>query len=339
VVENKAQLTYNAVASWLEDGAAPASQSNANGVDERTLAKIRQSSDLQEQLRLQNQAAQSLRTARHLAGALTFHTSEMNPVLSPQGTVVDLETRRQNIAGLLIEDFMIASNQATAKFLDAKGLPSLRRVVKTPERWDKIVAVAASLGQHLPDQPDAQSLEQFLQTQRRQNPSGFADVSLAIIKLLGRGEYVARTPGQEDAGHFALAAQAYAHSTAPNRRFPDLITQRLLKAAMNGNTHTYSIEELQALATHCTEREDAAHKVERQVKKCAAAVLLERRIGESFDGIVTGVTDRATWVRLTHPPVEGRIAGDPRHVDVGDRVRVRLVSTDAQRGFIDFALG
>jgi VacB/RNase II family 3'-5' exoribonuclease len=338
VVQNKAQLTYKAVAAWLDSSSSVPLPTTSSEVDQRTFSKIKASQELQEQLRLQDTAAQALRDARHEAGALSFQTTEMRPVLSNEGTVVDLEVRRQNRAGLLIEDLMIASNQATARFLDKKNFPSLRRVVRTPERWDRIVMLAASLGYSLPAQADAKSLERFLQSERRANPSKFGDLSLAVVKLLGRGEYAAHWPGSTTPGHFALAANAYSHSTAPNRRFPDLITQRLIKAVLTGSRAPYEMDELSTLAEHCTEREDAANKVERFVKKCAAATLLRARIGEVFDGIITGVTNRGTWVRISHPHVEGKIVEHHNNVDVGDQVRVRLSSVDAERGFIDFAL-
>jgi exoribonuclease-2 len=306
--------------------------------DNRTLAKIRQSAELQEQLQLQNEVAQSLRRARHEAGALTFKRSEMTPVFSPEGEVLELRARQQNVASMLIEDFMIASNQATARFLDKHGFPSLRRVVRTPERWGKIVSIAALLGHELPDEPDAKSLEGFLRIRRQTDPAGFADLCLVIIKLLGRGEYLAASPGSDTSGHFALAATSYTHSTAPNRRFPDLVTQRLLKAAFSAVTPPYSIAELDQLAVHCTERENAANKVERFVKKCAAAALLLPRIGELFDGIVTGVTSRGTWVRISRPEVEGKVFGATSELDVGDHIQVRLISADPEQGFIDFDL-
>jgi exoribonuclease-2 len=324
VVENKAQLTYDGVADWL-DGTS-------------SVPNIEQSRELQDQLRLQDRVAQSLRKARHEAGALTFQKSEMNPVVSSEGVVLDLEMRRQNRASLLIEDLMIASNQAVAKFLDDNDFPSLRRVVKTPERWDRIASLAASSGYRLPDEPDVKGLEQFLDLQRQTNPDHFADLSLAVVKLLGRGEYMARSPRETTPGHFALAANAYSHSTAPNRRFPDLVTQRLLKAALLKMAPPYSTEQLQPLAAHCTEREDAANKVERFVKKCAAAVLLAARIGQVFDGVVSGVNERGAWVRISHPQVEGKITDHGRRVDVGDRVQVRLGFVDPERGFIDFEL-
>jgi VacB/RNase II family 3'-5' exoribonuclease len=326
IVQNKAQLTYKAVASWLE-ASLPS-----------TSLKIQQNRELQDQLMLQNSAAEALRKARHEAGALSFHTLQMNPVLSSTGEVLELEERRQNQASLLIEDLMIAANQATARFLDDNHFPSVRRVVKAPERWDRIVSLAASYGYSLPAEPDAKRLEEFLRVQRQANPDQFADLSLAVVKLLGRGEYVANSPGNTTLGHFALAANAYSHSTAPNRRFPDLITQRLIKGALSGSGPPYSVEELSALAVHCTERENAANKVERFVKKCAAAVLLSARIGEVFEGVITGVTDRGTWVRILHPHVEGKIVERHEGLDVGDRVRVRLASVDPDHGFIDFAL-
>jgi VacB/RNase II family 3'-5' exoribonuclease len=333
IVQNKAQLTYNAVASWL-DGAT----GSDSPADRLTLSKIQQSPDLQEQLRLQDRAAGTLRKARHEAGALTFHTSVMTPVVSSDGVVLDLEARHQNRASALIEDFMIAANEATARFLDENDSASLRRVVKTPERWDRIVALAASLGFQLSAEPDVKSLARFLESQRQANPAHFGDLSLSVIKLLGRGEYTARLPHENTPGHFALAASAYSHSTAPNRRFPDLITQRLVKSVLSRSASPYSKQDLVALAAHCTEREDAANKVERFVKKCAAALLLRSRIGEVFDAVVTGVTAQGTWVRVAHPQVEGKIVGHARRVDVGDRVKVRLESVDAERGYIDFEL-
>lgn len=336
IVENKAQLTYNAVASWLEGGFRSRGKHSDAGV--QTLAKIRASRELQKQLRLQDRTAALLRQARHEAGALSFHTAEMNPVLSLEGFVIDLEARHQNRASLLIEDLMIAANRATAQFLDRNGLPTFRRVVKTPERWNRIVSLAASYRYKLPGEPDARSLEKFLQAQRKSNPAHFADLSLAIIKLLGRGEYIVKMPGESVPGHFALAVNAYSHSTAPNRRFPDLLTQRLIKAAL-GNAHPpYSQDELRRLAIHCTERETAANKVERFVKKCAAAVVLATRIGKLFDAVISGINEDGTWVRLSHPLVEGKLVGNTKHLDVGHRVRVRLVSVDPEHGFIDFAL-
>lgn len=330
IVQNGAQLTYNGVAAWL-DG-----ESSAAGT--ATFEKIQKSKELQDQIRMQEKAAVFLRQRRHEAGALSFHTSELQPITSADGTVIDLQARRQNRASFLVEDFMIAANQSTATFLDQKGLPTLRRVVRDPERWQRIVALARSLGGNLPAEPDAKSLEEFLQQQQRLNPAHFSDLSLSVIKLLGRGEYVLKLPGDQAPGHFGLAVRNYSHSTAPNRRYPDLVTQRLLKAAFAGTNSPYSADDLRALAKHCTEREDAAGKVERLVKKCAAATLLVSRIGERFDAVVSGISAAGTWVRLSHPPVEGKLIGSVAQLDVGHRVRVRLVSADPEKGFIDFEL-
>src|SRR6267142_339644 len=330
IVQNRAQLTYNGVAAWL-DG-----ESSAAGT--ATLEKIQKSEELQDQIRMQEQAAVLLRERRHELGALSFHSAELQPITSADGAVIDLQARRQNRASFLIEDFMIAANQVTATFLDRQRLPSLRRVVRDPERWQRIVALARSLGGNLPAEPDAKSLETFLQQQQRANPAHFSDLSLSVIKLLGRGEYVLKLPGDQAPGHFGLAVRNYSHSTAPNRRYPDLVTQRLLKAAFAGTNSPYSADDLRALAKHCTEREDAAGKVERLVKKCAAATLLVSRIGERFDAVVSGISAAGTWVRLSHPPVEGKLIGSVTQLDVGHRVRVRLVSADPEKGFIDFEL-
>jgi exoribonuclease-2 len=330
IVQNGAQLTYNGVAAWLEGESSEAGTA--------TLQKIQKSEELQAQIRMQDTAAALLRKRRHEAGALSFHTSELQPIISVDGAVIDLQARRQNRASFLVEDFMIAANQATATFLDQKSLPSLRRVVRDPERWERIVALAASLGGNLPPEPDAKSLEAFLQQQQRLNPAHFSDLSLSVIKLLGRGEYVLKLPGDDAPGHFGLAVQNYSHSTAPNRRYPDLVTQRLLKKAFAGTKSPYSTDDLQALAKHCTEREDAAGKVERFVKKCAAATILVSRIGQRFDAVVSGISAAGTWVRLSHPPVEGKLMGSVGHLDVGHRVQVRLVSADPEQGFIDFEL-
>ena len=231
---------------------------------------------------------------------------------------------------------MIAANGVAARYLASKMFPSLRRVVRTPKRWDRIIELASDHGFTLPQKPDSKALEQFLITAKAADPLRFTDLSLTVIKLMGAGEYVVELPGGSAAGHFGLAVKDYAHSTAPNRRYPDLITQRLLKAAMEGSSLPYENHELQALATHCTQEEDAAKKVERQVGKSAAAMLLESRIGERFDGIVTGASDKGTWVRLLHPPIEGRLVSGFGGVDVGHRLRVELIHTDVERGYIDF---
>jgi exoribonuclease-2 len=251
--------------------------------------------------------------------------------------VVALEEERKDRARELIEDFMIAANGVSARFLAEAGFPVLRRVVRSPERWDRIVAVAADHGETLPDAPDVRALEAFLARRRAADPLRFPDLSLTIIKLLGSGEYVVEWPGQPVTGHFGLAVRDYTHSTAPNRRFPDLVTQRLLKAALARAPVPYEPAALEALAKRCTDKEDDAQKVERQVRKSAAAALLAGRLGEEYDALVTGASPKGTWVRTLHPPVEGKLVEGEQGLDVGDRVRVRLVHTNVERGFIDFA--
>ena len=322
MVRNKAQLAYPSVAAWLEgSGPAPAPLSTLRGLDE--------------QLRQQDEIAQRLRREREECGALDFDRTELKAVVDESG-VRELRAETTNRARLLIENFMVAANGAVARFLSGRGLPSIRRVVREPERWPRIVDLAAQRGGRLPAQPDPVALQQFLKTQRDSAPDTFADLSLAIIKLLGRGEYVAAAPGDASL-HFALATESYSHSTAPNRRYPDVLTQRLVKAALAGNAAPYALAELSALARHCTEQEDAANKVERLTKKAAAALWLADRIGQTFDAIVTGAGPKGTWVRMSGMPVEGRLERGAQGLDVGDRVRVRLISTDPARGFIDFA--
>jgi exoribonuclease II len=327
IVQNKAQLTYNGVAAWLDEDPGTAAP-----------PKIEQNSELQKQLKLQDAAATCLRDKRHEAGALTFQTTELQPVVSAEGVVIDLQLKQHNRATLLIEDFMIAANQSTAAFLQQHGFPTLRRVVKDPERWDRIRVLAESRGGTLPPEPDAIALEAFLQQQKRSKPVQFPELSLSVIKLLGRGEYVVSAPGGDAPGHFSLAVQNYSHSTAPNRRYPDLLTQRLVKAALSGKPSPYPTDELQRLAAHCTQKENDANKVERLLKKCAAAAMLRPRLGEEFDGIVSGVNADGAWVRIFRPPVEGKLQGAVKHLDVGNRVHVRLVSVNPERGFIDFQL-
>jgi exoribonuclease-2 len=323
VVRNRAKLAYNSVAAWLEGIApAPAALAAVPGLDE--------------QLRIQDRAAQALRSVRHARGALRLETLEVRAVFDG-GTLADLLPDEKNRAKELIEDFMIAANGVTAKYLESKRLPSLRRVLHVPKRWDRIVALAAETGERLPTQPDAAALDAFLAKRRDADPLRFPDLSLAVVKLLGSGEYALQLPGQLAEGHFGLAVRDYTHSTAPNRRFPDLIAQRLVKAALAGEAAPYSIPELTLLARHCTEQEDNADKVERQVRKSAAALLLAPRIGAQFDGIVTGASDKGIWVRIAAPSAEGRIVRGFEGLDVGERVRVQLVHTDIARGFIDFA--
>ncbi len=322
LVRNRAKLAYNSVADWLEGrGPMPQVIGKVDGLDEN--------------LRLQDRVAQKLKAVRHVHGALDLETIEARPVFDGD-ELKDLEAEGKNRAKAIIEDFMIAANGVTAGYLASKMFPSLRRVVRIPKRWDRIVELASDHGFKLPVQPDSRSLEQFLASAKTADSLRFPDLSLSVIKLLGAGEYVAELPGVSAAGHFGLAVRDYTHSTAPNRRYPDLITQRLLKAAIAGSALPYENAELQVLAKHCTEAEDAAKKVERQVGKSAAAMLLESRIGERFDAIITGASDQGTWVRLLHPPVEGKLVSGFEGMDVGRRLRVQLVRADVERGFIDF---
>src|SRR5664280_345177 len=322
MVRNRAKLAYNSVADWLEgNGPMPQGIGTVNG--------------LEENLRLQDRVAQKLKALRHLNGALDLETVEARPVFDGD-ELKDLEAETRNRAKSIIEDFMIAANGVTARYLASKKLPSLRRVVRIPKRWDRIVELAAKRGSTLPKEPDSKALDQFLVSAKAADPLRFPDLSLTVIKLLGAGEYVVQLPGGSVAGHFGLAVKDYAHSTAPNRRYPDLITQRLLKAAVAGPTRPYENDELEALAKHCTEAEDAANKVERQVTKSAAAILLETRIGEQFDAIVTGAAPKGTWVRILHPPIEGKLVYGFEGIDVGHRIQVQLIHTNVEQGFIDF---
>jgi ribonuclease R len=321
-VTNHAKLAYNAVAAWL-DGNAPAPE---------PLAEVK---GLEENLRLQDQAARRLRAFRHAQGALTLETIEAKPVFDGD-EIRALEIEQKNRAKEIIEDFMVAANGVTARYLSAKSFPSIRRVVRTPKRWDRIVEIAREHRFPLPAEPDSKALENFLVKERAADPVRFPDLSLAVIKLLGSGEYVAERPEGNAPGHFGLAVKDYTHSTAPNRRYTDILTQRLLKAALDGKPTPYSYAELEVLANHCTEEEDVVNKVERQVAKSAAALLLESRIGEQFDSIVTGAAAKGTWVRLLEMPVEGKLVSGFEGADVGERIRVQLTSVDVQRGFIDF---
>jgi exoribonuclease-2 len=323
IVLNRAKLAYDSVAAWLE-GTAPA-PSRAAAVP-----------GLEEQLRVQDRVAQAMKELRHQHGALSLETLETRAVF--EGDVLaDLRPDERNRAKELIEDFMIAANGATAQYLERRGFPSLRRVLRSPERWGRIVELAAGLGERLPSEPGARALQEFLTRRRQADPLRFPDLSLSVIKLLGSGEYAVELPGQQADGHFGLAVRDYTHSTAPNRRFPDLVTHRLLKAALADRSAPYDPDKLGALARHCTEQENNAAKVERQVQKSAAAMLLASRIGQRFDGIVTGASEKGTWVRILQPHVEGKLVHGFAGLDVGDRVRVELVHTDVERGFIDFA--
>jgi exoribonuclease-2 len=322
-VNNHAKLAYNAVAAWL-DGKEPAP--NKAVAVEPALA---------DNLRIQDRVAQKLRSQRFKRGALELQTLETSPVFDGD-EIRDLQVDETNRAKEIIEDFMIAANDVTALFLQGKQIPSLRRVVRSPKRWDRIVEIAAQQNSQLPSQPDSKALADFLIKQKAADPLRFPDLSLIIIKLLGAGEYVVELPNETVPGHFGLAVKDYTHSTAPNRRFPDLITQRILKATLSGSPMPYSDSELGELAKHCTEKEDDANKVERQVAKSAAAILLSSRIGDQFDAICTGAADKGTWVRIFKPPIEGRLLHGYEGVDVGNRLKVKLIHVDIDKGFIDF---
>ncbi len=314
VVRNQAQLTYNKVGPWLE-GTAP--------------------SGLTPQLKLQDEAAQALHQERHRLGALEFDRVEAEPVVS-DGHVTDIRAAHKNRATDLIEDFMVAANEVMARTLQNAGASAIRRVVKTPERWPRMVELAGRYGEKLPDEPDSGALNAFLQTRKAADPVHYPDLSLAMIKLMGPGEYVLSRPGDENQGHFGLAAHDYTHSTAPNRRFADLVTQRLIKAVLVKQPAPYTDGELAQIAAHCTQQENAARKVERAMGKRVAALAFQSRVGQSFQAVVTGVTPKGVFVRVMNPPVEGRLMRGESGVDVGDQVRVTLLHTDPARGFIDF---
>jgi VacB/RNase II family 3'-5' exoribonuclease len=323
VVVNRAKLAYNSVAAWLDGrGPPPPEVAAMAGMDR--------------QLRIQDGVAQILKRVRRAQGSLTLTTLEAQAVYQG-GALIDLKPDENNRGKELIENFMIAANGVVARYLESRGRSSLRRALPVPARWDRIVALARDCGESLPAAPDARALSAFLTKRQQAAPAQFPDLSLAVVKLLGAGEYVLKRPGQSVEGHFGLAVEDYAHATAPNRRFPDVIAQRLLKAALGGSNAPYSDEQLRELGLHCTEQERNAAKVERQVRKSAAALLLQPRIGERFEGLVTGASDDGTWVRVSQPLAEGRVVKGFEGLDVGDTVRVQLVHTDVQRGFIDFA--
>jgi len=328
LVRNRAQLAYNSVGAWLEGrGAAP--------------DKVAASAELAAQLKLQDKAAQSMLGSRFQHGALDLETIETRPILL-QDDVVDISKLEKNRATSLIEEFMVAANGVVARQFEQDGIASIRRIVRTPKRWDRIVEVAAGLGTKLPEEPDSKALNDFLLAQKKKDPDHFPDLSLAVVKLMGPGEYVLVKPNEESPGHFGLAVQDYTHSTAPNRRFPDVVMQRILKAYLAKAEQPYPDGDLNAIAQRCTLMEDAARKVERDMEKRIAAVVLHPRIGQSFQAIVTGVNQHGTFVRALNPHVEGMLvnAGKPgaKGLDVGDKLTVKLVNTDPQRGFIDFAM-
>ena len=322
-VRNRAKLAYDAVAAWLDGKAAmPEAVGRAPGMER--------------QLRVQDEVSQRLRARRLEGGALQLQSIEPRAVVEGE-SVVGLREQEQNRARQLIEELMVAANGISAVFLEGRKLPSLRRVVRSPERWAKIVAVAASYGEALPGTPDSKALEGFLRKRRAADALRFPDLSLVVVKLMGRGEYVAAGPGEAGPGHFGLAVQDYSHTTAPNRRYPDLVTHRQLKSALAGESPAYSTAELAAVAARCSEMEANAARVERQVRKSAAALVLRDRVGQTFDAIVTGAADKGTYVRILAPPAEGRVVRGEAGLSVGDRISVQLVGTDFERGFIDFA--
>jgi VacB/RNase II family 3'-5' exoribonuclease len=323
LINNRAQLTYNGVGSWLDGTSTPP-------------PKVAASADLEAQLKLQDEAARILLDERHKQGALNIDRVEAEAVIS-DGQVQRINARKKNRASELIENFMVAANGVMAQTLIKAGVSSIQRVVRTPERWPRIVELAARYGETLPAEPDSGALNDFLQRRKAADAVHYADVSLAVVKLMGSGEYVLSRPGGEQLGHFALAAQDYTHSTAPNRRFADTVTQRIVKAVLAHEPSPYSDEQLASIARNCTLKENAARKVERVMNKRIAAVALRHRIGETFAAVVTGVTPKGVFVRVLNPPAEGLLIRGQQGVDVGDQLRVKLVSTDPRRGYIDFA--
>ncbi|HEY1951582.1 MAG TPA: RNB domain-containing ribonuclease [Gemmatimonadaceae bacterium] len=322
LVRNRAQLTYSGVGAWLDSG-APAPD------------VVVKTPGLEAQMRLQAKIAAALRKTRLEKGALDIDTIEARAV-AQNGQVTAIEKSQKNSATDIIEDFMIAANESVASFLEEHHVSGIRRIVRNPERWDRIVELAKQFGKELPSTPDPVALQGFMLERKAADPDHFPDLSLAVVKLLGPGEYILDQPGVEEPGHFGLAVQDYTHSTAPNRRFADLVTQRIVKAVLAGSAPPYTDDELSAIARNCTVREDAARKVERTVRKIAAAMLFSNRIGERFKAIVTGNNTSGTYVRVVNPPVEGRLMRGEKGVDVGDEIEVELLSTNPKRGFIDF---
>lgn len=324
IINNHAKLAYEPIGDWLD---------GKTGVPER----VSSLPGLEAQLRLQHETAECLAELRQRHGAINLETLQATPVIDEHGKLVDLALVEPNGARELIANFMIAANVAMAEFLEAHGGPSLRRIVRTPKYWDRIVEIAEELGEKLPPDPDSRALAEFLARRKQADPLHFPDLSLAVVKSLGPGEYAVQAPGAEGEGHFGLAVQDYAHSTAPNRRFADLVTQRLLKNVLANKPPSYDVAELEQIAERCTNRDSAARKVERKMRKVAAALLLHDQIGNEFAAIVTGVTPKGTFARILKPPVDGRIVRREGGLRVGEKVRVRLLATDPERGFIDFA--
>jgi VacB/RNase II family 3'-5' exoribonuclease len=323
IVRNRAKLAYESLGDWLEgNGPMPLEISKVDG--------------LAENIQLQDQIAQKMKELRYEHGALDFETIEARPIFDGD-SLSEMKVEQKNRAKSLIEDFMIAANGATARFLEEKNFPSLRRVVRTPKRWNRIVELASEHGFSLPEKANSKSLSTYLKFIKHDDPEHFIDMSISVLKLLGASEYLVETPGSSSEGHFGLAVKDYTHSTAPNRRFPDLVTQRLLKAAMAGHSVPYSIEQLQEIARHCTLKEDDVRKVERQVEKSANAMLLQFRIGETFEAIVSGASPKGTWIRLFHPHVEGRLVNGYNGLEVGHKLKARLTHINVEAGFIDFA--
>lgn len=325
LVKSRAKLSYGAIGQWLD------------GKNQPPPDAVREVSGLEEQIRLQQESAKDLGELRRQHGALELGTIQSSPVVDASGRVTELAVVEQNSARDLIANFMIAANVAMAQFLEGKGGPTLQRVVRTPKYWDRIVDIAQEHGTKLPSEPDSRALAAFLESQKKSDAIHFPDLSLAIVKSLGPGEYAVQLPGEDGEGHFGLAVQDYTHSTAPNRRFADLVTQRLVKAALQNQPPPYSVEELKKIAEHLNARDSAARKVERKMRKVAAAELLQDKIGDEFNAIVTGVSEKGTFARTLNPPVDGRIMRGERGLRVGEKTRLRLLSADVQRGFIDFA--
>jgi VacB/RNase II family 3'-5' exoribonuclease len=321
LVRNQAKLVYDVVADWLDNGTHMPILDEVPG--------------LAEQLHLQNELCRRIQGRNQQKGAISVQTLEARPV-AVDGQVVALELTHQSVARDMIQSMMVSANSSLAKTVKAKNAPMIQRVVKKPVRWNRLIQLAATFGFELPAEPDAPSLAKFINERKAADPEHFVDLSLAVVKLLGPGQYVVQEPGQVSEGHFGLAVHDYTHATAPNRRFADLVTQRVTKALALGNPLPYTVEELKEIASRCEEREEAERKVERTMRKAAAATLLSSHIGEEYDAIVTGIASKGTFARLLEPPAEGRVVANEQGLDVGDKIRVRLTATEPALGFIDF---